>query len=65
MEQSLARLVSAETQAPSTVGAAGVKEGKEAREEVWWETWREMGCDLELGGNEIWPVGKMRRGLTG
>lgn len=41
------------------------KEGRELREEVWWEAWREMGCDLERGGNEVWPVGKMRRGLTG
>ena len=67
MEQSLARLVSAETQAQSTGGDSieGVKEGREAREEVWWETWREMGCDLERGGNEIWSVGKMRRGLAG
>lgn len=67
MEQSLARLVNAETQAQSTDGeaVAGVKEAREARDEVWWETWREMGCDLDHGGNEIWSVGKMRRRLAG
>ena len=67
VEQSLARLVSTETHVQSTGGGAveGGKEGREAREEFWWETWREMGCDLDIGGNEIWPVGKMRRGLAG
>ena len=64
MEQSLARLVSAGTLAQSTHGGAvgGGKEAREAREEVWWETWREMGGDLDHSGNDIWPVGKIGRG---
>jgi hypothetical protein len=39
-------------------------EGRQQREQVWWETWREMGCYLNRAGNEVWPVGNMRRGLA-
>lgn len=68
VEQSLAKLVARETQSAVEEGA-GVErtgnEGREKREEMWWETWREMGYDLERGGSEIWPVEKMRRRETG
>ena len=67
VEESLAKLVSAWTQAQSTGGGSigEANEGRAARElrdKVWWATWREMGCDLDRSGNEIWPVEKMRRG---
>lgn len=66
VEQSLARLVNPEGQVVTQHQTENnSKEERELREEVWWETWREMGCDLERGGNEVWPVGKMRRGLAG
>ena len=44
---------------------AGGRGGRERREEMWWETWREMGCDVERWERKIWPVGKMRRRETG
>jgi hypothetical protein len=68
VEQSLARLVgTSEGQVAGGGKNSNVahKNDRESREEVWWETWREMGCDLERSANEIWPVGKMRRGLIG
>ena len=48
-------------------GGGGVEaaEGSEAREAIWWRTWREMGCDAERGADEIWPVPKVMRGVTG
>lgn len=65
----MAKLVARETRRLGEETTAGErtaeKEGREKREEVWWETWREMGCDLERGGMDIWPVGKMRRRETG
>ena len=62
-EQSLAKLVARETQnVDQSVELR--KEGRETRDEVWWETWREMGCDAERGGNEVWPVRKIRRGVA-
>lgn len=66
VEQNLDRLVNSEVvvQQQQQKSAAGGEE-RDLREEVWWETWREMGCDLDRGGKEIWPVPKMGRGLTG
>jgi len=61
VQQSLARLVAESKAQPPEEGHV-VKEGREKREEIWWETWKTMGCDLDRGVNEIWPVGKMRRG---
>ena len=61
VEQSLARLVASE-QRESTKDPRNVPvDGREKREQVWWETWREMGCDLDKTPYEVWPVGKMRR----
>jgi len=64
VEQSLARLVNSEGQVVLQHQTGSSKEGRELRDKVWWEVWREMGCDLERGGNEIWPVEKLRRGLA-
>ena len=71
VEQSLAKLVAREAQGAEEEGvgtgrgAGGRDEGREKREEIWWETWREMGCDVERGLGEVWPVEKMRRRGTG
>lgn len=66
VEQSLARLIVVEGQTASTeTNAVAQKEGKEKREEIWWKTWKDMGCDLDRGINEVWPVPKVRRGLAG
>jgi hypothetical protein len=65
VEQSLARLVNTEGQVVPQHQTGNSKEGRELRDDVWWEAWMEMGCDLERGGNEVWPVGKMRRRLAG
>jgi hypothetical protein len=69
VEQSLARLVRREDE--QLAGGKGGLEGREGigdvgdrghREGVWWETWREMGCDLD-GSSDVWPVPKMRRAV--
>ena len=66
VEQSLAKLVAREMQSVREgEERAGERGGRERRDEMWWETWREMGCDVERGVGEVWPVGKMRRRVTG
>jgi hypothetical protein len=62
VEESLARLVAAEG-GETPIGITG--EGKQKRDEVWWETWKELGCDLDRGNGDVWPVNKMGRGLVG
>jgi Transcription factor TFIID complex subunit 8 C-term len=63
VEQSLARLIAAEG-GETAPWKTGCVEG-EKMEEVWWETWREMGCDLDRGVGDIWEVPKVRRRLAG
>ena len=66
LEQSLAMLVARETQSVEEEGRAHVaKDGREKRDEMWWDTWKEMGFDAEIRGSDVWPVGKMRRGVAG
>jgi hypothetical protein len=71
VEQTLAKLVAREIQGEAGeeggVGRGGGRkeEGREKREEMWWETWGEMGCDVEREVGEVWPVGKTRRRGTG
>jgi transcription initiation factor TFIID subunit 8 len=62
IESSLAKLVSGQVTRPVT--STGNKEGRERREEVWWETWRELGCDLDTKNEGVWPVERDRRGIT-
>lgn len=63
VEESLAKLVAKEESSKPREMQNGKSEleGRELREEVWWETWREMGCDLDMGAKEVWPVIKNRR----
>jgi hypothetical protein len=67
VEESLARLVAEEESSKMTEMQNGKEEktGRELREEVWWETWKEMGCDLDRGTKEVWPVRKPRRAGMG
>jgi hypothetical protein len=67
VEESLARLVAEEESLKTTEMQNGKeeKEGRDLREEVWWETWKEMGCDLDRGTKELWPVRKTRRAGMG
>jgi hypothetical protein len=56
------RAVDPETIRSRGVGGGVWDVGMEKREEIWWETWRKMGCDVERGLGEVWPMmGKMRR----
>jgi hypothetical protein len=63
VEESLAKLVAA---AGATEKEETLEEARAKREEVWWETWRDMGCDLDKQEKEdIWEVDKVRRGMVG
>jgi hypothetical protein len=63
VEENLAKLV--DVDGVKEINGHVAKEGREQREQVWWETWKEMGCDVDMGNHEIWPVQKVRRGVTG
>jgi hypothetical protein len=66
VEQNLARLIPTERLVQSTdMDIVAQKEGRDEREEIWWNTWKDMGCDFEHGTNEVWPVSKVKRGLAG
>jgi len=60
VEMSLARLVRREESVVAREVDGGEEGGRARREAVWWETWREMGCDVD-SSNEVWPVPKVRR----
>jgi hypothetical protein len=63
VEKSLAKLVTA---AGANETQETLEEARAKREEVWWETWKEMGCDLGKQEKEdIWEVDKVRRGMAG
>ena len=38
-------------------------EARDKREEVWWEAWKELGCDVAR--IDIWPLPKIKRELQG
>jgi Transcription factor TFIID complex subunit 8 C-term len=59
VERSLARLVQREGREGREERERDTGERGE-RERVWWDTWREMGCDLD-SLTEVWPVPKLRR----
>src|SRR5579862_2808597 len=63
IESSLSKLVAGQVR-PQAPIIAEEKQGRERREEIWWEVWREMGCDLERGNDGVWPVEKSRRGVN-
>ena len=64
VEDNLAKLVGVEEHYElSSEASKAIREGRQKREDVWWQTWRDMGCDLDRGGNQIWPVAKLSRGL--
>ena len=65
LEESLAKLVAAEAKGEVTEARHTGKEGRAERDEVWWETWKEMGCDLDRNVAEIWQVGDNKRGVAG
>jgi hypothetical protein len=62
VEESLARLVAEDVNVATPTGD---DDGKGKREEIWWETWKEMGCDLDRAAGDVWEVGKVKRELTG
>lgn len=62
VERSLARLVQREEKQRRSAEMERDMGERGLRDQVWWDTWREMGCDLD-SSTEVWSVPKTRRGV--